>query len=588
MPKKQTTAPLPQLVPDVVLHMPVDMLMPDPNQPRKDFEPAALQELADDIKARGVQQPILIFSDYTIKTGERRWRASKLAGKETVPCLLAQATDTEAPTLERAFDQVKENHLRQALNPMEFAQFFLRLQEEFGMKVEQIAEEMERRGVKNMSRPYISNLMRLAQLPPWAQEKIKAGALTAAHGKHLLTALPSIKVLKSVQEEIERCEKRDERVTTSDLEEVIDYAFGEHHPCLDVPWGNRAPKFNTSACSKCASMHKVKIAYDGDSRYCLDDKCFDEKQATAGTKGQTAGKAKEQKIPEKAPPKPTNVTPNEHGIVKTKGLKYDRYNSLSGAPFDTKQCEGCEHNKLADHSGDKEHARPACFNVACFDDLEHAWSRNRSRREKVADYLDAWARARVHAKLTGNHDLQFQILAFMALDYPNNFNERRVRTDEGKLVWVDDLQHGDENLNALPEVLARWDAGTLPVEKITAAGVNKLDRHNLYHLARYCGVELTAHTFAIDQAYVALCKKADIHALIRAAKLEDNADWQAAAKGKLTDMQAFCLTPVAVAAIGVPREIAHLWESHDVRVRLLDELGEGEEETEEEMADAND
>lgn len=114
---------------DQILHLPLDTLIPDPNQPRKDFYDIPLSELADSIRAVGVIQPIMIrraegMADdkYMIIAGERRWRASKIAGKETIPCLVRENANSLSVD-EIYAQQLTENLFRQDLNPVEKAEF---------------------------------------------------------------------------------------------------------------------------------------------------------------------------------------------------------------------------------------------------------------------------------------------------------------------------------------------------------------------------------------------------------------------------------------------------------------------------------
>jgi ParB family chromosome partitioning protein len=159
----------------------VDLIRPNPSQPRKHFDQEALQGLADSLRERGVLQPVLVRprpgGSYELVAGERRWRAAQLAGIERVPALVQQHDD--ATSLEVA---LVENMAREDLNPVEEARAVAALVEELGLTREDVGRRVGR------SRVAISNLLRLLDLPDEALELLAAGALTEGHGRALLLA----------------------------------------------------------------------------------------------------------------------------------------------------------------------------------------------------------------------------------------------------------------------------------------------------------------------------------------------------------------------------------------------------------------
>ncbi|MEQ8495956.1 MAG: ParB/RepB/Spo0J family partition protein, partial [Gammaproteobacteria bacterium] len=226
--------------PNQVAMIPLSQIEPDPEQPRKSFNQESLQQLADDIKANGIQQPITIRKPaidgdpYVIKYGERRYLASKLANKRVAPCILAQPEKGERPKVARIFAQAKENHLRDELNPMDWALTFRQLRES-GMQVKEIAEACAEHGLPHMSRPHISNLMRLAELPDWAQQLIVDKRISAAHGKYLFAALVSEDVTALVREQLE--DKDDDPPSVRELQSLIVDAFREkHRRAYELDW----------------------------------------------------------------------------------------------------------------------------------------------------------------------------------------------------------------------------------------------------------------------------------------------------------------------------------------------------------------
>ena len=159
----------------------VDLIAPNPNQPRKHFDEEALQALAESLRERGVLQPVLVRpvlgGTYELVAGERRWRAAKLAGLERLPALVQERDD--AASLEAA---IIENMAREDLNPIEEARAVAALVEELGLTREDVGRRVGR------SRVAVSNLLRLLDLPEEAIALIESGALTEGHGRALLLA----------------------------------------------------------------------------------------------------------------------------------------------------------------------------------------------------------------------------------------------------------------------------------------------------------------------------------------------------------------------------------------------------------------
>ncbi|MEK0085447.1 ParB/RepB/Spo0J family partition protein [Benzoatithermus flavus] len=161
--------------------VPIEFLRPSPLQPRRRFDEAELEALADSIREKGVLQPLLVrpcasgAAGYEIVAGERRWRAAQRAGLHEVPIVVRPLSDQE--TLELA---LIENIQRTDLSPLEEAQGFRRLIEEFGHTQEELA------AVVGKSRSHIANTLRLLSLPASVQSLIEEGRLTAGHGRALL------------------------------------------------------------------------------------------------------------------------------------------------------------------------------------------------------------------------------------------------------------------------------------------------------------------------------------------------------------------------------------------------------------------
>jgi len=157
----------------------VGSIEPNPNQPRRRFDEEALQALADSISASGIVQPLLVRklsnNGYEIIAGERRWRAAQLAGVERVPVVVRDSD--EADRLEVA---LIENMVREDLNPVEEARACAALVEDLGVTKEELGRRVGR------SRPQISNLIRLLDLPDEVLGMLESGRLSEGHGRAIL------------------------------------------------------------------------------------------------------------------------------------------------------------------------------------------------------------------------------------------------------------------------------------------------------------------------------------------------------------------------------------------------------------------
>ncbi|PCJ38758.1 MAG: chromosome partitioning protein ParB [Moraxellaceae bacterium] len=164
-------------------HIPVEFLQRGRFQPRRDMDPAKLEELSESIKAQGVMQPIVIrpisSTNYEIIAGERRWRASQLAGLDKVPCIIRDVPDEAAIAM-----ALIENIQREDLNPIEEAVALQRLQDEFELTHQQVAEAVGK------SRTTVTNLLRLNSLSSESKTMLEHGDLEMGHARAILTLDP--------------------------------------------------------------------------------------------------------------------------------------------------------------------------------------------------------------------------------------------------------------------------------------------------------------------------------------------------------------------------------------------------------------
>lgn len=172
--------------------IPLEKLRRGKYQPRRDFEQVALQELAESIKSQGVMQPIVVRTqsggNWEIIAGERRWRASQLAGLDTIPALVREVDDDAAIAM-----ALIENIQRKDLNPVEEAVALKRLQQEFQLSQQQVADRVGK------SRSSIANAMRLLTLEPDVLTMVEQGLIDTGHGKVLL-ALEGRQQLKAARQ----------------------------------------------------------------------------------------------------------------------------------------------------------------------------------------------------------------------------------------------------------------------------------------------------------------------------------------------------------------------------------------------------
>ena len=161
-----------------LLRVSVTNITPNPFQPRRDFDQDRLEDLSASIRLYGVLQPIVVRrveDGYQLVTGERRWRASQMAGLREIPAVLREYTDTEMTAV-----ALVENLQRENLNPIEEAIAYRRLIDEFGFTQEEVSAKVGK------SRPFIANTVRLLNLPPEVQEYVSRGTMTPGQARPLL------------------------------------------------------------------------------------------------------------------------------------------------------------------------------------------------------------------------------------------------------------------------------------------------------------------------------------------------------------------------------------------------------------------
>ena len=190
----QADAPQPGSAPKSDRLVPIEKIVPNPEQPRRSFTQSQLEELADSIRTKGILQPLIVrehpslAGQFELVAGERRWRAAQIAQLHEVPVLVRDFNDTEV--LEVA---IIENIQRADLNPIEEAAGYRQLMFKFGHTQEKLAEALGK------SRSHIANLMRLLNLPEGVQDMVVKGELSAGHARTLVTAADPLKLAETIK-----------------------------------------------------------------------------------------------------------------------------------------------------------------------------------------------------------------------------------------------------------------------------------------------------------------------------------------------------------------------------------------------------
>ena len=207
-----------------VQELPVQNILPNPRQPRTNFDPDELKELAESISQHGVIQPLLVTrgeqpGQFILIAGERRLLACRLAGLDKVPAIVREASEVERVEL-----ALVENLQRADLSPLETAEAYRQLSDTFGMAHEKIAAQVGK------SRAAVTNTLRLLKLPEGVRKALADGSITEGHARSLL-ALPSAQAQEAVLQTIQKKE-----LNVRQTEELVRKLSGQKQP--------RAPKAN--------------------------------------------------------------------------------------------------------------------------------------------------------------------------------------------------------------------------------------------------------------------------------------------------------------------------------------------------------
>ena len=240
------------------LELKISEIEPNRDQPRKAFDEEQLEELADSIRKYGVLQPLLVQKkgeSYEIIAGERRWRAAKLAGLKMIPAVIREYSPQQAMEI-----ALIENVQREDLNPIEEAQAYQRLMQEFSLKQEEIAERVSK------NRTTITNCMRLLNLAPEVQQMLIEGRIASGHARALLAVADPYQQLELAKKvELERMSVREvekavkllgKEKKKSQVDEAVELVFQDMENRMKTVMGT---KVNISRKDK--SKGKIEIEY---------------------------------------------------------------------------------------------------------------------------------------------------------------------------------------------------------------------------------------------------------------------------------------------------------------------------------------
>ncbi len=191
-----------------VTEVDIEKIKPNPNQPRKNFDVDALNELAASIKTHGIVQPIVVNDlgdgTYMIIAGERRWRAANICGLKTVPAVIRNYTDKQVKEI-----SIIENLQREDLNPVEAARAIKELMDEYGLTQDAVAERIGK------SRPSVANTLRLLSLYPDVLKMVEDGKLSAGHARCLVVVEDKNNQIKLANAVVQR------NLSVRDLEKAV-------------------------------------------------------------------------------------------------------------------------------------------------------------------------------------------------------------------------------------------------------------------------------------------------------------------------------------------------------------------------------
>jgi ParB family chromosome partitioning protein len=494
-----------------LLDVPINQLAPDPDQPRVAFDPSCLAELAANIQVRGIKQPITARigdgDKYIIKTGERRWRAAKLAKLKTVPVLLE--IHTELPG-DRLVDQLSENMLRAQLSDLEFAGALEKLRVS-GLSPTQIEKHLQAHGLKH-SRSAISNTLRLLELPDWAKDLLQAGTITAAHARHILSAkdhpawLESIgRVIKNRGANVPRVSEMDRLIYEAatragainlrnhsggkELNWVYGALFDVKKICVDSNCPHYRKVDNTPMCFNAAEFKRKQT------------EAFERREKRKAARETAATSGKVEKDPTKVAPRRIRETAD--GVIKLDSRPKAEYEFLGGgrmsaAKFDVGGCEGCAHNRLGSPRGTKDGAEAICFYPPCFENKTRQVQREEARTERFKEAIDELLMPFLWAKVAHDRRAKRALIAYYVAGMPNMTAQIGEHSYAHRTYQHHSLEHAFRDkavdtvysLTSALDAYAKDDAGEATELRLAEIAYPLVHHEQRRELARWLGVRL--------------------------------------------------------------------------------------------------
>lgn len=339
-----------------VRNIPLENIDLDENT-RINYDVEDLSELAESIRAYGVIEPVLLRNKengrLSLVFGGRRYRASQIAGRKTIPAIIKTISDEDVVEL-----QVIENLQRKNISPLEEADALKKILDIKSYTQDQLAGKIGR------SQSWVANRLRLTGAPEDLKKLLISREISP---KHVMVLLPYSKypVYCDIMKELKSRLERDGQVSVRDLEEtisaeVVSWGNGGDHTMRVDEVTNRYSELkkylekDLEKCSACSHTVKMGSRYSGrPGVYCLDYSCWSEMVSWARGKEETDRQKRIEKL-------------SKEGVVNADKLKYGEWKPLQpghyeSPSFDASSCDGCEHQRLSDEGN------PVCLNVKCFE-----------------------------------------------------------------------------------------------------------------------------------------------------------------------------------------------------------------------------
>lgn len=412
----------------------IDSIEPNPDNPRKNFDQEALEQLSQSIREVGILQPLVVVpisgtepQKFRLVCGERRWRAAQLAGMESVPVVVEEnLTQTQIAEI-----MLIENLQRKDLDPIEEARAYQTLLQGHGYTQEGLGEKL------GVSQGHIANRLRLLELPDEVQENISREIISPSHGRVLagFKKLPE-RMLKKAAETI--AEKGVSVAKTTKA--VMKIIAEEGKPLFNDYTRNNKPEFKTSQCEKCEyRVMGNRWDYGNEDPYCINPSCWGKKQQEVRRERELALADRVQK-----------AAKNDQGVVELDKFQYDQYEEFSEykiKDMDLSECQECEHKKVAKRSYSDE-LTEACFQPSCFKKKQAVATREKNKQARDA-FLVELKRIAELASSAANAcsaiNIPRQVLVYLAAQVLANIQnsyERKITRYQfvkEKFGWQDDL-----------------------------------------------------------------------------------------------------------------------------------------------------